>query len=253
MEPAGQRGGIFSRLLGLMFLIVLLGLLYFVRHPLLRLAGGFWVVDESPAAADAIVVLGDDNYDGDRATRAAELFKAGWAPRIVASGRYLRPYASVAELEEHDLTDHGVPKTGVVRLEHRAQDTREEAMEIGQLASSRGWKRLIVVTSNYHTRRTRYICERSFPPGMILRVVAARDSEYDPNSWWYHREGIKIFTHEFAGMGVAMWELRHSGVQTAEGSLTWLAGVVGVAQQPEIFAPFTPSPDCTIVSRLVSA
>ena len=72
-----------------------------------RAASGSWTKD--PRAADAIVMLGDDNYDADRATRAAELFKAGWAPRVIASGRYLRPYASIAELEEHDLIDRGVP------------------------------------------------------------------------------------------------------------------------------------------------
>lgn len=230
---AAQRGGIFSRLLGLMFLIILLGLVYFARHPLLRLAGEFWVVDESPAPADAIVILGDDNYGGDRAGRAAELFKAGWAPRVVASGRYLRPYATIAELEEHDLTDRGVPQTAVVRLEHHAADTREEAVAIAQLAASRGWKRLIIVTSNYHTRRARYICERSLPAGTTLRMVAARDSEYDPDNWWRSRQGIKIFAHEFAGMGVALWELRRSSVQTSEAQLNSLS--IGFARM--VIAP----------------
>jgi uncharacterized SAM-binding protein YcdF (DUF218 family) len=184
----------------------------------MRMAGSFWTVDEGPVAADAIVILGDDNYSGDRAARAAEILKAGWAPRVIASGRYLRPYASIAELEEHDLTDRGVPASAIVRLAHRAQDTREEAAAISQLISSRGWKRIILITSNFHTRRARYICERTFPPGTVLRVVAARDSDYDPDNWWRSRLGIKIFVHELAGMFVAMWEMRHSEVQTSESS-----------------------------------
>ncbi len=196
-----ERGGIFFRLLGYLFIVFVLVVLYFARYSLLRLAGRFWVVDEPPVAVDAIAVLGDDNYGGDRATRAAELFKAGWAPRVIASGRYLRPYASVAELEERDLTDRGVPKAAVVRLEHRAEDTREEAVAIGQLMAAHGWKRVIVVTSNYHTRRAHYILERELPPGTTLRVVAAPDSEYDPGDWWRDRQGIKIFAHEFGGDG----------------------------------------------------
>lgn len=214
-----QRGGIFFRLLFLTFFLVLLFLVYLVRHPLMRTAGDFWTVDESPVAADAIVILGDDNYSGDRATRAAELLKAGWAPRIVASGRYLRPYASIAELEQHDLTDRGVPPSAVVPLAHRADDTREEALAISQLISSRGWKRIIVVTSNFHTRRSRYICERAFPAGTVLRVVAARDSDFDPGSWWRTRSGIKIFTHELVGMVVAIWEMRHDDRRTSGSSL----------------------------------
>jgi uncharacterized SAM-binding protein YcdF (DUF218 family) len=211
-----ERGGIFFRFLFLVFFLFFLFVVYLVRHPLLRLAGGFWVVDDPPAASDAIVILGDDNYYGDRAARAAELFKAGWAPRIIASGRYLRPYASIADLEEHDLVDRGVPASAIVRLSHRAANTREEAVVISHFIASRGWKRILLVTSNYHTRRALYICERTFPPGTALRVVPARDSEYDPDSWWRTRKGVKIFAHEFVGMFVALWEMRHTDVQTSD-------------------------------------
>lgn len=210
-----QRGGIFFRLLFLLCFLFMIFLVYLARHPLLHLAGSFWIVDEGPVAADAIVILGDDNYQADRATRAAELIKAGWAPRVIASGRYLRPYASIAELEEHDLVDRGVPQSAVVRLPHRAENTRDEAIAIGQLISSRGWKRIIVVTSNFHTRRSRYICARVFPPGTVVRVVAARDSDFDPGSWWRSRLGVKIFAHEVIGMVVAIWELRHEDERTS--------------------------------------
>jgi len=211
-----QRGGILFRLVFLVFFLCALFALYLVRRPLFRLAGHFWVVDEAPAASDAIVVLGDDNYRGDRAARAAELFKAGWAPLVVASGRYLRPYASIAELEEHDLTEHGVPRAAVVRYTHFAENTRDEALEIRELMVERGWKRILVVTSDYHTRRSRYICTRAFPPGTVLRVVAARDSEYDPDRWWHTRQGQKLFFHEVVGMVMAMWEMRHSGAELSD-------------------------------------
>jgi len=87
-----DRGGIFFRLLFLIFLVVFAFVIYLARYPILRLAGNFWVVDESPQPSDAIVVLSDDDYDAVRASRAADLYRASWAPRIVASGRILRPY-----------------------------------------------------------------------------------------------------------------------------------------------------------------
>jgi vancomycin permeability regulator SanA len=227
VRPAAwQRGGIFFRLLFLIFFLCLLFLVYLARHPLLRMAGSFWIVDEAPLASDAIVVLGDDNYNGDRATRAAELLKAGWAPRIVASGRGLRSYASIAELEEHDLTDRGVPVSAIVRFAHRGENTREEAIAVGQLVSSHGWKRIILVTSNFHTRRARYIYERSLAPGTVLRVVAARDSDFDPDNWWNTRTGIKIFAHELVGMVVALWEMRHNSVETSENARHGLRPVI---------------------------
>ena len=220
--PHVQHGGIFFRLIFLLFLVCVVFAIYLVRHPLLRLAGHAWVVDEAPAASDAIVILGDDNYNGDRATRAAELLKDGWAPRVIASGRYLRPYAGIAELEEHDLADRGVPRSAIVRLAHRAENTRDEAIEISRMIAQHGWKRILVVTSDYHTRRTRYICVRTFPPGTTLRVVAARDSDYDPDNWWRTRGGTKIFFHELAGMLVALWEMRHSDPQASDSASTRL-------------------------------
>jgi uncharacterized SAM-binding protein YcdF (DUF218 family) len=208
---AAERGGVISKLIGLLFLCALLAAVYVVRHPLLRIAGRFWIVEDAPQPSDAIVVLGDDNYLGERAARAADLFHAGWAPRVVASGRNLRAYAGIAELIEHDLVADGVPAGTIVRFPQRAENTREEAAALAHLFTEHGWRRILVVTSNYHTRRARYICERLFPPGTELRVVPASDSAYNPDSWWESRSGLKIFFQEAVGMLVAMWELRHSG------------------------------------------
>ncbi len=214
-----QRGGIFFKLLFLMFLVVLVFVVYLARYPILRFAGNFWVVDESPQASDAIVILSDDDYDAVRASRAADLFKADWAPRIVASGRYLRPYASIAELMQHDLADRGVGADAVIRLPNRARNTLEEAGAVSAFLSSHGWKKIIIVTSNYHTRRARYIYDHVLAPGTDLRVVAAPDPAYDPNSWWRTREGLKTFLYESLGYIVARWELRDADTHTTSSIL----------------------------------
>jgi uncharacterized SAM-binding protein YcdF (DUF218 family) len=208
-----ERGGIFFRLLFLIFFLTFLGILYLLHGPILRIAGGFWVVDEPAQNSDAIVILSDDDYDADRASRAAQLYKDGRAPRVVASGRYLRPYASIAELMEHDLVERGVPASAVVRFPHRARDTREEAAALAPFLESRGWKKILVVTSNYHTRRAEFIFARTLNPGTDLRVVAATARDYDPDNWWKTREGVRVFFHESVGMVVALWEMRQSDVQ----------------------------------------
>ncbi len=98
-----QRGGIIFRLLALMALSLFAGIVYIARHPLMQLAASFWIVQDRVTPADVIIVIGDDNFSADRATEAAALFKAGWAPVVVASGRMLRPYASLADLMAKDL------------------------------------------------------------------------------------------------------------------------------------------------------
>jgi uncharacterized SAM-binding protein YcdF (DUF218 family) len=214
----GEHGGIFFRLLFLLFFLAFLALFYVARHPLMRIAGQFWVVDEPAAPSDALIVLGDDNYAADRAFHAAELYREGVAPVVVASGRMLRQNASIADLMEHDLQSFGVPAAAIVKLTHRAGNTREEAVEAARLVQTRGWKRVLVVTSNYHARRARFIFGRVLPSNVSLRVSGARDSEFDPSRWWETRQGQKLFLSELAGYLMARWELRGKPAPENEGT-----------------------------------
>jgi len=212
-ELPAQSGGIIFSLLGLVFAMVLGCTLYLVRHPLLRFAGETWIVEDTLEHADAILVLSDDNFYADRATRAAQVYREGWAPMVVASGRRLRPYAGVAELMEHDLVERGVPKDKVMRVVHDAENTKDEAEALAKVAEQRKWKSVILVTSNYHTRRARYIFEHVFPAGTRIRVTGARDGAFEPERWWEKRSSLKELAGEVGGMAVAMWELHEQGAQ----------------------------------------
>jgi uncharacterized SAM-binding protein YcdF (DUF218 family) len=187
---------------------MLCAVLYFARHPILRFVAESWVVDQPAAHADAIVVLGGDNFYADRATHAAKLFREGVASQVVASGKRLRPGAGEAELMEHDLIERGVPKDKILRLPQDASSTIEEALVVRQAAEQRGWKSIVLVTSNYHARRARYIFQKEFPSGITVSVACAPDGDFDPSRWWEKRLSAKLFLHELTGMVDAAWELR---------------------------------------------
>ena len=214
-----EHGGIFFRLLFLLVFLAFLGFFYVLRRPLMRLAGQFWLVNDPAVQADALIVLGDDNYAGDRAAHAAELYRMGLAPVVVASGRALRPYAGIAEMMERDLESHGVPAASIVKLSHRGENTREEAEALAGLIASRGWKRVLIVTSNYHARRARFIFERVLPTDISVHVSSADDSEFDPSRWWETRQGRKLFSSELLGYVVAWWELRRKSATPAGAAL----------------------------------
>jgi uncharacterized SAM-binding protein YcdF (DUF218 family) len=207
-DLCSQQGGILFSLLSMVFALVLGLTIYLVRHPLLRFAGETWVVEDALEPSDAIIVLSDDNFYADRATRAAQVYRQGMAPLVVASGRRLRPYAGIAELMEHDLIERGVPKENILRIAHEAENTQEEARVLLETAKQRKWHTVILVTSNYHTRRARYIFSRVFPPGTTIRVTGARDGDFEPERWWEKRLSFKEFAKEVGGMMVAIWELR---------------------------------------------
>jgi uncharacterized SAM-binding protein YcdF (DUF218 family) len=203
----GELGGILLNLIVLLSIVIFCAVLYLVRRPILRFAAEEWIVEDSLDKADALIVLGDDNFYADRATRGAQLFREGKAPVVVASGRRLRPNAGVAELMEHDLFERGVPKDKILRFVHDADSTLEEAQALAKFAKEKKWHSVIVVTSNFHTRRARYIFRHVFPQGMEVRVASARDGDFDPEHWWEKRKSIKELTREFAGMVVTIWEL----------------------------------------------
>ena len=208
MRRRDERGGIISTLIALVFLAVLLGGIYLARHPLLRFAGESLVVEDPLEKSDAIIILSDDNFYADRATRAAELFRQKLAPVVIASGLRLRPNAGIAELMTHDLIERGVPRENILPFPQDADNTREEAQFLQKLVQEKNWKSVIVVTSNYHTRRAKYIFGKIFANSVTVRMAAARDADYDPQHWWEHRKSVKRYFHEIVGSVVSRWELR---------------------------------------------
>jgi uncharacterized SAM-binding protein YcdF (DUF218 family) len=203
-----ETGGILIKLAVSLFLMTFCLALYLVRHPIFRFLAESWVIEDPLGKADALIVLSDDNFYADRATRAAELFREGKASVVVASGRRLRPSAGIAELMEHDLVERGVPKDKILRFAVEGDSTREAADALAKLAKTKKWHRAIVVTSNYQTRRARYIFRRVFPPDIEILVASARDGDFDPESWWEKPKSTKVFMRELVGMAVTIWELR---------------------------------------------
>jgi len=195
------------KLIASLFLVTFCMGLYFVRHPIFRFAAQSWVIEDPLEKSDVLIVLSDDNFYADRATRAAELFREGKAPLVVASGRRMRPSAGIAELMEHDLVERGVPKEKILRFAQDGDSTRDEAAALAKLAKTKKWHKAIVVTSNYDTRRARYIFRHIFPQDIEILVASARDGDFDPQNWWEKRKSTKLFIREIAGMMITIWEL----------------------------------------------
>jgi uncharacterized SAM-binding protein YcdF (DUF218 family) len=118
---------------------------------------------------------------------------------------------------EHDLIERGVPKDKILRVAHDSDSTRDEAKTLAQFAKQKKWRSVIVVTSNYHTRRARYIFSHIFPEDIRIQITGARDGDFDPERWWEERISIKELVREMAGMLVAIWE-QHSGSDVTDKS-----------------------------------
>ena len=111
-------------------------------------------VDNGPAQADAMVVLGGGSAE--RPERAAELFKEHAAARIIVSGW------GDCEINRQLLIEDGVPAK-VIALETRSRTTRENAQFTVKLLREQKLRRVILVTSWYHSRRA-LACFRHYAP-----------------------------------------------------------------------------------------
>ncbi len=97
--------------------------------------------------------LGDLNQQADRLVHAAALYKAGKAPVVMVSGGSARGDRPEAQLMRDILQVMGVPR-GSILLEESSRDTHDNAVNSSALLSQRGAKRILLVTSAFHMRRS---------------------------------------------------------------------------------------------------
>jgi uncharacterized SAM-binding protein YcdF (DUF218 family) len=158
------------------------------------------VVDDGARKADVIVLLGGGA--GERPNRAAELFRSGTAPKILVSG------AGDTGGNRLLLLNRGVPRSAIT-LEPNSINTKENAQFSIPLLRAAGAKRVVVVTSWYHSRRA-LNCFRHYAPDIQFyscpsyygfeRADWSRERlrrrirvEYFKTCWYWIRYGVCPF------------------------------------------------------------
>jgi uncharacterized SAM-binding protein YcdF (DUF218 family) len=179
-------------------------LLVALRVPLLKGLASWWIVDEAPVAAEAIVVLGGgEEY---RPFAAARLWKSGLAPVILV------PEVKRSPTEELGLRlgtttiilgvlkSEGVPDSAIVRIGKDVTSTREEALAVKEWAAGTGraggagW-RLLIPTDPFPTRRTNWLFEKTMP-GLEAVVVRTDPPDMDVEAWWTRENSLISFNNE---------------------------------------------------------
>jgi uncharacterized SAM-binding protein YcdF (DUF218 family) len=152
------------------------------------------VHDEPPRHADVILVLAGD-ASGGRILKGAELVREGYASKAIVSGPVIY---SVHECElAIALAERaGYPASYFVHFEHDAFSTAEEAHDAAPVLRGMGVKQVLLVTSNFHTRRAGKIF-RAAMPDLAFDVVGSNDPHFTPQGWWKDREGRKTFVIEW--------------------------------------------------------
>src|SRR3989442_8792225 len=156
--------------------LVVLLLIWQAYTPFLHWMAAVLIVDDPLRPASAIVVLaGGPPF---RALEAAELYHAGWAPHVVATG--------AVTWDRDVLVGAGVPPSAIVLTARTPRDTLDELQTVSRLVSAHS-EPVILVTSKVHTRRTRLIWRYVTGQAASGIVRSARRDPFDPRQWWRER------------------------------------------------------------------
>ena len=202
MKSPPRRRTALRRTLAAVVLLALVSGGWFVVY------GGRYLQHEDPLVkADAILVLAGSRLE--RPLEGVDLFKEGWAPIIVLSpgrsdlaerlvrARGIR-FPSDPELVRDVMVQLGIPATAIVAADGYVDNTAQEANLLRAMVQARGWRRIIVITSKYHTRRSGFAVRRGLEgTGAEVVIRASRYDPSDPARWWRSRADVRFVTSEW--------------------------------------------------------
>ncbi len=139
---------------------------------------------QQPVKADLLFALGGDN--GARANRVLELYRKGYAPKILlgAEGIHSKTRTAYLSWRARYLAGEGVPEQ-VVLLDRRSISSWEEAVHTLQLMQEMKMASVLVVSDPPHTRRLSWVWGKVFAgSGKEFTLVASELEGWDADRWW---------------------------------------------------------------------
>ena len=190
------------RIFVLVFLVGILGLLLFYKQ-CLTLYGRWYVVDNAQPGADAIICL-----SGDRETRTPQslrLWKEKFAPNLYVTQE--KPKNKEFNGLELSHLEFARAVTQRMNLDAKwqvlpsqsggATSTFDEAEDALNLAQKEGWQRIIIVTDEFHTRRSLLAFKKVFKAsGIAVQVAGAPNEVFAVDDWWQSDRGILAYFGE---------------------------------------------------------
>jgi len=185
----------------LIFVILILGI-YLLRRPVLRCFGNYLIVENTVEKADAIYILSGGPRS--RGAKAAMLFNANTAKKIYCTGENKHSYLNLFDIDvtEAEMTRLALKKAdipdSVITLIEKGTSTKEEAHVIINHALANDFKKVIVVSDKFHTRRISYTFKPLFKKNNVdLYLNGAPSTSYDENVWWASENGLIMVNNEY--------------------------------------------------------
>jgi uncharacterized SAM-binding protein YcdF (DUF218 family) len=167
------------------------------------------LVDDPLQPATAVVVFG--GHVPFRAMEAADIFRKGVTTEVWLTHGVLHAEDNeMIKLGIHVIPEHeysrqvlerlGVPPASIHVLEPPVMNTAQEVSVVAKEMRRVGGKRVILITSKYHTRRVRVIWSKlaGGAPQAIVRYTPYDPD--DPDRWWRNSSDGLAVTREVFGL-----------------------------------------------------
>lgn len=169
---------------------------------LLLSTSGWFLVVNNPQHADVIVALAGETDR--RPSRALELLRAGYAAKLLldvpaAAKIYDQQTIAIAQTYVNGLAE----RQAIAICPIFGLSTKTEAQDVARCLDKIPARRILLVTSDYHTRRALSIFRHELR-GSDISVAAAPDPSQFGNAWWTRRQWAKINFDEW--LRLAWWE-----------------------------------------------
>lgn len=194
---------ILKPLLWFIFVVLLIAALgYMLRKPIMRALGNHLVLEDSMVKVDAAFVL--SGMPLERCQEAARIYRQGHTPLLVVTGENISDHLRALQIRmpdalvmERTLRDLGIDSTGIALLP-TGTSTFEESEAILGYAEEKAYKRVMIISSKFHTRRIAGVFKDKFrDAGIEVFVRGADPIDYTIDKWWLSEQGLLFVNNEY--------------------------------------------------------
>lgn len=158
----------------------------------------FQDLEDTGESADCIIVLGSIKATKYRVPVAVDAFKAGRAGKIMLCGGALRDFSvgkcSEAEHMYNTVLELGISEENII-LENSSQNTVENILyaliELQRTFWLNRVRRVLLVTTAYHMRRSLAIARYLFPTHITIVPCPANDNNTRRDNWMNTEIGVE--------------------------------------------------------------
>jgi uncharacterized SAM-binding protein YcdF (DUF218 family) len=179
-------------------------LVFALRSQILTGIADYLVINDRLQPADVIFLLNSEVNT--RPFRAAEMYKQGQAPVIVITRSENTPVVDLGlmpndtDISVGVMEKLGVPaeKIIVLPVPGGATSTLDEAAALRQYIEANQIHRIILVTSAFHTRRAKWIFDKTLAGlPVTLEMAAVPYANFDQTNWWKNETGLITLNNEY--------------------------------------------------------